>query len=244
MIVASANSLHNGVEHRLGVVERVADHSENVGSGSLLLERFAEFARPRLHLVEQPHVLDRDYRLVCEGGDKLDLFVGERLDLRLPQRNRAQRGALAQHGHHKRGPILTELLRLPQRSFRRVIFGIGQHVGDVHCATFNDGPACGCSPVRQDRVFRPQFFETGDVVESGGRASARPVEAENQPVGRAAQPRRRLDQRVEHGLQIEGRAADHLEHVCGGGLSLQRLPQFVEKPRVLDGNDRLGGEVP
>ena len=30
-------------------------------------------------------------------------------------------------------------------------------------------------------------------------------------------------QRVEHRLQIEGRAADHLEHVGGGGLLLQRL---------------------
>ena len=142
-------------------------------------------------LVEQPGVLDRDHRLIGKGGHQLDLVVGERLDLRLPQRNRAQRGALAQHGHDKRGPILTELLRLPQRSFRRVIFGIGQHVGDVHCATFNDGPACRCPSVRQDRVFRPQFLETGDVVESGDRASAGAVEAENQPVRRAAQPRRR-----------------------------------------------------
>ena len=32
----------------------------------------------RLHLVEQPHVLDRDHGLVGEGGDQLDLLVGER----------------------------------------------------------------------------------------------------------------------------------------------------------------------
>ena len=31
-----------------------------------------------LHLVEQPRVLDRDHRLVGEGGDQLDLLVGER----------------------------------------------------------------------------------------------------------------------------------------------------------------------
>jgi hypothetical protein len=43
-----------------------------------------------------------------------------------------------------------------------------------------------------------------------------------------AQPRRRLDKRIEHHLQIEGRAADHLEHVGGGGLLLQRFPQLVE----------------
>ena len=66
---------------------------------------------------------------------------------------------------------------------------------------------------------------------------------------RLAQPRRRFDQRIEHRLQIEGRAADDLEHVGGGGLLLQdcqivgALAQLVEQPRVLDGDDRLGGEV-
>ena len=48
---------------------------------------------------------------------------------------------------------------------------------------------------------------------------------------------------IEHRLQIEGRAADHLEHVGGGGLLLQRFAQLVEQARVLDGDDRLGGEV-
>ena len=31
-----------------------------------------------LHLVEQPHVLDRDHRLVGKGGDQFDLLVSER----------------------------------------------------------------------------------------------------------------------------------------------------------------------
>src|SRR5262249_55825928 len=49
--------------------------------------------------------------------------------------------------------------------------------------------------------------------------------------------------RIEHGLKIEGRAADHLEHVGGGGLLLQGFAQLVEQPRVLDGDDGLAGEV-
>src|SRR5437867_9303453 len=64
----------------------------------------------------------------------------------------------------------------------------------------------------------------------------------SRPVG-LTQPRRRRDQRVEHGLQIERRAADHLEHVGGGGLLLQRLAQLVEQARVLDGDDGLVGEI-
>ena len=60
---------------------------------------------------------------------------------------------------------------------------------------------------------------------------------------RLAQLRRGFDQCIEHRLQIEGRAADDLEHVGGGGLLLQRLAQLVEQPRVLDGDDGLAGEV-
>jgi hypothetical protein len=38
-----------------------------------------------------------------------------------------------------------------------------------------------------------------------------------------AQPRRQLDKRVEHGLQIEARTADDLEHIASRGLLLPRL---------------------
>src|SRR5438067_13109616 len=53
---------------------------------------------------------------------------------------------------------------------------------------------------------------------------------------------RRRDERVEHGLEVEGRAADHLEHVSGGGLLLQRFPQLVQQARILDGDYRLIGK--
>ena len=37
-----------------------------------------ELARPCLDLVKQPHVLNRDHRLIGEGRDELDLLVRER----------------------------------------------------------------------------------------------------------------------------------------------------------------------
>src|SRR5262245_10735525 len=58
-----------------------------------------------------------------------------------------------------------------------------------------------------------------------------------------AQPHRGFNQRVEHRLQIERRAADDLEHISGGGLLLQRLAQLVEQARVLYGDDGLLSEV-
>ncbi len=51
-----------------------------VGGGGLLLQQLLQVVGARLHLVEQTHVLDRDHRLVGEGGDQLDLLIGERLD--------------------------------------------------------------------------------------------------------------------------------------------------------------------
>jgi len=60
---------------------------------------------------------------------------------------------------------------------------------------------------------------------------------------RPAQTGRRFDQRIEYALQIERRTADDLEHFGGGSLLLQRLAQLVEQACVLDGDDRLGGEV-
>ena len=56
-------------------------------------------------------------------------------------------------------------------------------------------------------------------------------------------------QRVENRLQVEGRAADRLEHVGRRRLLLQRLAQFsrarlhlVEQADILDGDHRLVGE--
>jgi len=58
-----------------------------------------------------------------------------------------------------------------------------------------------------------------------------------------AKPRRRVDQRLQNSFQVEGGAADDLEHVGRGGLLLQRLAQFVEQARVLDCDDGLRGEI-
>jgi hypothetical protein len=58
-----------------------------------------------------------------------------------------------------------------------------------------------------------------------------------------AKPCRRFGQRIEHSLQIKRQPADHLKHVGGRGLLLQRFAQLVEQPRVLDGDDGLSGEI-
>ena len=66
------------IEHRLQIEGRTADRLEHIGRRRLLLQRFAEFRRARLHLVEQADILDGDHGLVGEGLDQLDLLFSER----------------------------------------------------------------------------------------------------------------------------------------------------------------------
>ena len=62
-------------------------------------------------------------------------------------------------------------------------------------------------------------------------------------------PRRALDDGVEHRLHVRGRAADDAEHLGRCRLMLQRLAQFcvallssLNKPHILDGDHGLVGE--
>ena len=61
-----------------------------------------------------------------------------------------------------------------------------------------------------------------------------------------AQPRRGGHQRIEHGPQVEGRAADHLEHFGRRRLLLERFRQIarlrlnlIEEASIFDGDHRL-----
>src|SRR5262249_3854733 len=85
----------NGLEHGLQFAWRTTDDLEHLRRRTVLLQRHVDLARAPLHLVEQAHVLDRDHRLVGEGGDEFDLSVAERLNLRARQCQHAYWTALA-----------------------------------------------------------------------------------------------------------------------------------------------------
>src|SRR5262249_17602089 len=60
----------NGFEDRLQIERRPTDDLKHIGSGSLLLERFTEFAK-------QSRVLDGNHSLSSEVFDQLNLLIGE-----------------------------------------------------------------------------------------------------------------------------------------------------------------------
>ena len=77
---------HDGAEHGLEIQSR-ADRLADFAQRFQFPNRPRQLARPRLQFLEQPHVLDGDHCLVGEGFEQLDLFVGERSNLRSTNQN-------------------------------------------------------------------------------------------------------------------------------------------------------------
>src|SRR5215831_18316569 len=93
-----------------------------------------KLARTRLYLVEQAHVLNRDHRLVGEGGDEIDFSLREWIDYDAGQDEHADRSSLAQQRNAERGTMTAASLNFVPGKFR-----IGQDVRDVNRPAFERG---------------------------------------------------------------------------------------------------------
>ncbi len=219
------------LEHRLGVRHRAADHLQHLGSGGLSFQRL-------LGLIEQPCVLDRDQRLVAERFGQRDLVGGEGARSGARQGEHANAFVCAQQGKHQRRVDAARLVHAAL-VFRQVD---GGPVGQVqrllvhhHAGRKVRAGVHGNRLVRQVR---------NQAVLSGARGQPQPLAVQVQDEGLVAADQRhgRGDDGVEHRLHVGGRAADHAQHVGGGGLAAQRLVRLLEQPRVLDRDHRLVGE--
>jgi len=232
-------------EHRLQIEGRAADDLQHLGGRGLKLQRLRQIARARLHLVEQPHVLDRDDGLVGKGLHEFDLALGEGPRLRAHQREDAFEFAVAQQRHAHAGAIVPDDLATVI-----VVFLVLRNVGYQHDSAQQARPSGHRLAVQLGRIAPQQFRELRRAP--GLRhelEDAVPIEG-NHAVGRVAKFDRGPGQAVEHRVEIERRAADDLQHVGGRGLLLQRLLEvaslclhLVEHARVLDRDHRLIGEA-
>ena len=102
------------------------DDLQHLRGRGLLLQRLGQLARARLHLVEQPHVLDRDHRLVGEGGDELDLLIGEWAYRLALQDDHADGCSFAQQRNTQHGMKAAN-----SHGFEKSVFGIGLHIHDM-----------------------------------------------------------------------------------------------------------------
>src|SRR5262249_47525193 len=209
-----------------------------------MFERLGQLAGARLHLLEQPYVLHGDHRLVCERLDQLDLLVGERLYGIARESDHPDRGSLA-HQRYAEQRAAADFLRAGE-----LIVRIGLGIDNMHGPTFKQGSAHDAvTPGLEWDVLKHRYELRRHAVVCDRLEEARLVRTGDMPAVRLAQSNSRLHQRLQHCLQIEGRAADDLEHVGGGGLLLQGFAQvararlyLVEQPHVLDSDDGLVGE--
>ena len=130
----------HGVEDGLQVAHRVGNDLQHLGGRGLLLQRLAKIARPRLHLVEQPHVLNRDHRLVGKGAGEFDLSVGERPHPGAPNHDDADDGVLPQHRDGEDGAM--HLFLAPQ-IFGPSILRVRENIVNVYDAAVQDSPSRG-----------------------------------------------------------------------------------------------------
>ena len=68
-------------------------------------------SRSRPHLFKQTNILDRDHRLVGEGGDQLDLLLRVGLRHRLGHEDYADDGSIAHQRRAESRPVAADLLR-------------------------------------------------------------------------------------------------------------------------------------
>ncbi len=121
-------ALDDGVEDRLHVRRRAADDAEHLGRCRLMFQRFAQFCVALAELLEQPDVLDGDDRLVGEGFEERDLFIGKRTDFDAANQDSPDRNTLAKQGRGKNRPTARYLLNTP---------GIWKLAVDICCEVMN-----------------------------------------------------------------------------------------------------------
>src|SRR5262249_38218930 len=183
------------------------------------------------------HVIDGDHRLVGEGSGQLDLFVGE-----------WQRGAALKH-HNPDRTAFTEKWNAEHGAYTanycrllHLKFWICQDIGSMHGPAFEHNAAGDRATARWNEILSPMLFQfRGIAVACNKPILIAALGSYRCQVG-FTQPGRRFNKCIEHGLQIEGRAADNLEHIGGGCLLLERFTQLIKQTRVFDSDDGLRSE--
>src|SRR5262249_9438242 len=171
-----------------------------------------------------------------------------RLCLCLADKDHADHLAVAQQRSAQRGAKAADLLRIAPGEVR-----VGQYIRNMHnaslqCASSADTTSIDVHFPEPEQVHQTLMY-FGAMTEARLEPQEIAVTLEQHSVVRLAKVRGGFDEGIEHGLQVESRAAYHLEDVCCRRLLLQRFPQvlglrldLVEQTDVLDRDHCLVGE--
>jgi hypothetical protein len=162
------------VQYGLNIGRRTCDHTKDFACGSLLLQRLTEFRVRRfelcsfiLELLEQPHVLDGDHRLVGERSYEIDLLIGKTIDFVSPKGKYSDHNAVAQERDPQQGAITFNTLL-----FLQPIVRVSKNILNLNRATFQRHPAgYGAAIISRERVSTHELFQ----LSNGGVRSCQVV---------------------------------------------------------------------
>src|SRR5215831_12595819 len=216
-IAEPGSGLDECVQDLRQIESGMANRFEHIGGGCLLLQRFT-------HLIEQASILDGDDGLVGKRLDQCGLLIGERSNLSPPHRDHANENTFATHRHTEQCPDAAGARSL----------GVCGAPGRIRLCIKDLYRPVLKSYASDDRAFsRPNTATVCPLSKPCGGVAIRSevihltVRPKDEPLLGRAKLRRVLDQSFENGLQVEGRAADDLEHIDGGGLLLSRLRKLA-----------------
>ena len=243
--------LQHGLEHRIQIARRAGDDLQYLRCGSLLLERLGQVVGALAQLAEQARVLDGDDGLRGKILDQFDLFLAEGPHLLAVHRNGADELAFPQHRHRQERAGARDFDQRDDPLVSGEIRGVLCHIEDVQdLFALPDAIERNSGRIRSlDHWVAPVVLGVtllavyGDTAEIVCFAQKQVAERGLADTGRVGQ------HGFENGLELARRFRNDLKHLTCRGLLLQRfaqiagaLAQFVEQPRVIDGDDRLRGE--
>src|SRR5207237_5226692 len=95
--IAKSNRIsRNGIEYRLDIGRRAADHPQDLTRRRLLLQCFSKLTVASIELVKQPHVLDGDDRLIGATLKLRDLLFRKGANFSTAEMNHAKSDAFSQ----------------------------------------------------------------------------------------------------------------------------------------------------
>src|SRR5258705_13288686 len=197
--ICPANSrrvLQHLLENRLQFAGRGTDDLEDFRGCRLLLKRFRQVTRARLDFIEQPHILDGDHRLVGEGFGQFNLLCGKGPNFTATDLKGADCLFASQQRDRKNCPVAHPPCH---RGAIRKLDQLGLQVVHMNWLAIYDRASGGPSPCEW-----PFGEISRDWTVVGREAQGFALSHEEDRVEGIAQVTRRLGQRVQHLLQIEG----------------------------------------
>src|SRR5262249_3714030 len=191
-------------------VQSRADGLTNLTQRFQFPNRLRQLARPRLQFLEQSHVLDRNYRLICKGFEQSDLLFGEWTDLVATNLNVAD-GEILSEERNTQGRAMSAL-PCERAPFRKL------HPFRLKIVNVKQSPIDHCSTAQRSTVKRNIAGRDWAVMRDKTQDTA--IDAQDHDIDRFAKPGRAARDGVEYRLDIRRGTGNRAEDLARCSLLL------------------------